>query len=123
MTIIRLRLCGHTESVWVSRLSRRAGRAAAFLKGPWLCKTCNERERFLRWIAAAESNKARGLPPLVGSARQVQWAEWIRDKVFNMTAGEARECFEKTSALWWILGYRSFRWSRAAAAVPTYPST
>lgn len=96
----------------MSRFARRAGRAAAFIKGPWLCETCNERERFLRWTAAAKSNKVRGLPPLVGASRQALWAESIRDMVYNMTAGAAHECYEKTAARWWIANYLSYHWKK-----------
>mgnify|MGYP002399376762 CR=1 FL=1 len=93
--------------------SRRINSAKIFMEeGTRLCKACFDRLNIKKWDAAANLNKGRGFPSLTGTShRQVLWAEWIRDLVFN-TTGNALECYEQTLASWWIVNYHSHRWTR-----------
>lgn len=93
----------------------------------WICEECTKAEQAQISAQAAEQNANEGLPVLVGTEKQVQWAETIRraklDQLAALIAGEqvsgvhpltendkANPLFEPTvdtlrgqdSASWWI---------------------
>lgn len=110
--------CGHEERI---ELFGKTTKRESYLE--WLttqkCPECRRKERDERM--AAENAKTADwreqhhveeiMPDLEGSAKQVKWANDLRDGVINRTSRDVREQFqprmlsiiaERTSAAWWI---------------------
>lgn len=78
--------CGHTgrEQIYGTNSHGERDRKAEWL-GSRPCEACRKRAREERFAShaqdaakAAEANRAAGCPALIGSAKQVAWAEEIR---------------------------------------------
>jgi len=80
------RACGHTEVVQLYGPSRDRQRKAAWL-AEQPCSSCRAAERKARHEAEAREAKIaaeqEGRPKLVGSEKQIAWAESIRHKVWQ----------------------------------------
>jgi len=91
--------CGHDgrEQFYGKRKEREYAVKKHFER---LCPECWKAERDKKAADDAEKNKAAALPPLVGSDKQIPWAESIRAKV----TGKEDFIFalQNTSAKWWI---------------------
>lgn len=110
--------CGHEERI---ELFGKTSKRESYLE--WLttqkCPECRRKERDER--LAAENAKTADwreqhhveeiMPALEGSAKQVKWANDLRDGVINRVSHDLREQFqprmlsiiaERTSAAWWI---------------------
>lgn len=73
--------CGESVQI-VGRNRSDADRLAKWHESQGhLCPACEESRRAADNAAAAEENRAAGLPDLIGSDRQIAWAELIRSKM------------------------------------------
>ncbi len=77
--------CTHTITLHGSN-RREADRKAAWAEDEgFICQECRQRQHDEANAEAAEQNQAAGLPKLVGSDKQIAWAEKIRaDKIKNL---------------------------------------
>lgn len=78
--------CGHSERVELyGKHSERESRIEWLQRG--VCKDCyraqQEKARATESAAAAEVAKINGLPELIGSPKQIAWAETIRKNALN----------------------------------------
>lgn len=64
-----------------------------------LCPTCEDARRTADNAVAAEANKAAGLPELIGSEKQVAWAEMIRSKMQPEILTNARRCHDSLARI------------------------
>lgn len=75
--------CGITQWAW-GRNRKKADEMAAWHESVGtLCKACQDKKNAAENAAAAERNAAVGLPALLGSEKQVAWAETIRHIIFD----------------------------------------
>jgi len=75
-------ICGHTETVQLFGKTSERGRWIEWAEQNKVCHECYEKEkeeaRQAATQAAAQEAVENGLPPLIGSEKQVPWAERIR---------------------------------------------
>lgn len=108
------RSCGHEERFQITGNSRYREWQISKLEGE-PCSDCVEARRQEENAAATKENAEAGLPALLGSERQVGWAETIRkkildevDSVLSDLAGKdwfedaMRVVMSQQSASWWI---------------------
>lgn len=106
--------CGHVEEVnMIGKIADRE-RREEYLGKHGLCKACANAQQAKNNQQAADDNKEKGLVVLVGSEKQIAWAESLRretmTKLQQGLAGnwDAMESMaidivnEQDSAKWWI---------------------
>jgi len=101
------RKCGHNETINICGPTKnRQGRAD--WEATKLCYDCYKKEqaraREAQSIKSAEENKNKGLPELVGSEKQISWAESIRakrlDEINETIAGMGTIKDEMRNVVW-----------------------
>jgi hypothetical protein len=78
--------CGASVQVWGSSRSEADRKAAWHKKEGHVCDACAAKRRAAENEAAAQTNNAAGLPNLIGSEKQVAWAETIRKEILERAA-------------------------------------
>lgn len=75
--------CGAAETV-VARNRAEADRTARWMRDSGrVCQACRQREQAARSAEIAAASQAAGLPALVGSERQIVWAESLRRQMLD----------------------------------------
>lgn len=76
--------CGEQVKVYCSKNRKETDRYCEWLESQErLCDECEEKKRKRENEEAAKNNADSGLPPLSGSAKQISWAESIRENKFK----------------------------------------
>ena len=75
--------CGHTETVNLYGKTSERERKIAWMEENCICPACYKAEQQAK---AAETNAAYDLPELVGTEKQVAWAETLRAEIFKEIA-------------------------------------
>ncbi|OGS40530.1 MAG: hypothetical protein A3K77_00875 [Euryarchaeota archaeon RBG_13_31_8] len=74
-------VCGN--SFFVDLFGKTRDRDWKLAHWSWFCDDCKEKTRQEENKKAAESNEKAGLPELVGTEKQITWAETIRSRIIS----------------------------------------
>jgi hypothetical protein len=95
--------CGHTEVVDLVGKNTERERKISYFERSGICSTCYRAQQDAKRAAEIASYNSVNLPALVGTPRQVEWANKIRFEKYQMFAGRGFEFVSsETSAAWWI---------------------
>lgn len=93
--------CGHTSTVELVGKTSERERRILWYEQSGICPDCYKAQQEAKRTAAIDVCK--DLPQLVGSPKQIAWAEKIRAEKYNMFNGKDFDIVSgETSAVWWI---------------------